>query len=169
MPDGVRALLEERARALARPADAAERHDGTDVVVLLVSGERYGIDIHHVMEIQPAPAITPVPGAPPLWAGVANVRGTLYPVLDLRTYLGLAEGDAGRMLALVSGAGLDVALLADDVPEVREVDLSKLRPLRGTSDLAGGAIRGATPDLLSVLDLDALLSDPRLVVDEQPV
>ena len=37
-----------------------------------------------VVEILPLPQLTPVPGAQSWMLGVANIRGTLLPVVDLR-------------------------------------------------------------------------------------
>jgi len=168
--DKVKAILEERARVLARPAKAMKRHEGIEVVVLVTGEERYGVEIHHVREVQPAPPPTPVPGVPDFWAGVVNVRGGLYPVLDLGRYMGSTAGRDDGMLVLVSAAGVSVALLVDDVSEAREIRTSDVRsPLGGGPDPKSRAIRGTTADLLSVLDLDALLSDPQLVVEKQAV
>jgi len=166
----VMAVLEERARALARPVEAVERHEGIEVVVLVIGEERYGVEIRHVREVQPASPPTPVPGVPDFWAGVVNVRGGLYPVLDLGRYMGSTAGSGDGMLVLVSAAGVTVGLLVDDVPEAREIRTSDVRsPLSGGPDPKSRAIRGTTADLLSVLDLDALLSDPQLVVERQAV
>jgi chemotaxis signal transduction protein len=166
--DKVIAVLEERARVLARPAEVAERHEGIEVVVLVTGEERYGVEIHHVREVQPACPTTPVPDVPAFWAGVANVRGGLYPVLDLGRYMGSGAGRDDGVLVLASAAGVTVGLLVDDVTEAREIRTSDMRsPLSGGPDPKSRAIRGTTADLLSVLDLDALLSDPHLVVEKQ--
>ena len=68
-----------------------------------------------VVEIMPLPQITHVPGTQPWMLGVANVRGTLLPVVDLKQFL---EGErtviheAQRVL-VVRQAGGDVAVLID--------------------------------------------------------
>ncbi len=68
-----------------------------------------------VVEIMPLPQITHVPGTQPWMMGVANVRGTLLPVVDLKQFL---EGErtviheAQRVL-VVRQAGGNVAVLID--------------------------------------------------------
>ena len=165
-------VLEERARALATVLEAEEPVDTVELVVLTVGSERYGVDAERVGEVRPLAELTPVPGAPPFWAGIVNVRGTLHPVLDLRRYLGLADADGGdqeRTVVLVSGAGLTVGLMVDDAAGVRPVPAGAIGPpLGAASEAVNAAVRGVTEDLLAILDIQALLADPRLVVREVP-
>jgi twitching motility protein PilI len=81
-------------------------------------GHRYLVSgIHEVNEILTPPALTIVPGTRAWLLGVANVRGNLVPVIDLKQYL---EGertqltDASRVL-LVRQPGGSVGLLVDEV------------------------------------------------------
>lgn len=81
-------------------------------------GERYLLSsIDEVSEILTLPPITPVPGTRAWMLGVANVRGNLVPVVDLRGFL---EGehtvvtDDTRVLVVRQAAG-SVGLLTDEV------------------------------------------------------
>ena len=70
-----------------------------------------------IMEILSLPPITPVPGAQPWMLGVANVRGTLLPVVDLKQFL---EGERtlvheGQRVLLVRQGGGNVAVLIDEM------------------------------------------------------
>jgi purine-binding chemotaxis protein CheW len=169
-----RRILEERARALAGALVAEEPADTVELVVLTVGSERYGAEADRVREIRFLAELTPVPGTPPLWAGIVNVRGTLYPVLDLRRCFGLPHpgadaGDQAKKVALVSAAGLTVGLMVEDASEVRSVAADAIGPpLEGASAAVTATVRGVTDDLLAILDVEALLADPRLVVKEVP-
>jgi twitching motility protein PilI len=81
-------------------------------------GTRYLVSgINEVNEILTMPALTIVPGTRNWLLGVANVRGNLVPVIDLKQYL---EGertqttDSSRVL-LVRQASGSVGLLIDEV------------------------------------------------------
>ncbi|MGH8040995.1 MAG: chemotaxis protein CheW [Rudaea sp.] len=81
-------------------------------------GMRYLVSsINEVNESLTPPALTIVPGTRGWLLGVANVRGNLVPVIDLKQYL---EGertqvtDSSRVL-LVRQAGGSVGLLIDEV------------------------------------------------------
>jgi purine-binding chemotaxis protein CheW len=161
-------VLEERARLLARAPEAEASAHEVELVVLALGPERYGVDILQVQTIQALSGLTPVPGLPAFWAGLVNLRGRLYPVLNLRRYLALPGQPAERGKAvLAAAANLSVALWVDDVLEVRRVSLDQIgAPLADavTAAQRGPGVRGVTPDLLVVLDLDVLLGDPRLAV-----
>ena len=152
---------------LAQPPNPARATDVEGMLVVALEPERYGLRLQQVQQVREIGAVTPLPGTPPFWAGLANLRGRLLPVLDLRNYLGMtpAEATGSRKLVVVAArAGtLEVALLVDDVLAVRDVSASEVRPL------IADAVSGVTADLLSILDLDALLADPRLVVQQEAV
>lgn len=167
---GIQRILEERARRLAQaPADHVAVKT-VPLVELAVGDERFGVNLLQVEEIQPLKGLTPVPGVAAHWAGVVNLRGRLYPVLDLRPYLRLPVSGPpdGGQIVLVSAAGLSVALWASEVVAVRQVPQDDIQPsmldARGT---ARDIVAGVTADLLSVLDLEALLSDPTLAVRDE--
>jgi twitching motility protein PilI len=70
-----------------------------------------------VVEILPLPPVTPVPGAHPWMLGVANVRGSLLPVVDLKQFL---EGERtvvheGQRCLVVRQAGGNVAVIIDEL------------------------------------------------------
>src|SRR5438034_10491815 len=116
----MRRILEERARALASPPETEEAGDTILVAVLAIGAERYGIDVQRVQEIKQLTGVTPVPATPPFWRGLVNLRGSLFPLLDLGLYLGLTGGEGGGSgtVVAIGSAGMSVGLLVDDVPEI---------------------------------------------------
>jgi chemotaxis signal transduction protein len=162
-------LLEERAAALARSSEDDELNGETiGMVVLVVGDERYGVEVQDVQEIEPLDKVTPIPGTPAFWTGVVNLRGSMYAVLDIERYLGLPSsgGVENPKVALVSRGGLSVGLLVDEVAEIRKVRGSEIGPPVADGSSKAEVVRGVTPDMLSVLDLEALLADPALVVED---
>jgi purine-binding chemotaxis protein CheW len=171
-PDQVRQILEERARALARPPDGQADGDAVELVVLAVGAERYGIDVRLIREVRPLAGLAPVPGTPAIWSGLVNLRGSLCPVLSLRRYLRAAGGQgadgADRGVLVVVTAPFTAALLVDAAVEVRRCAPGELQPLGGgAGDRAHTAVQSITGDLLQVLDPGALLGDPGLVVGRE--
>ena len=104
------------AHAVALPAReaVAEQWRGVGYRVgqrRLVSG------FEDVVEIVPLPPTTPVPGAQPWLLGIGNLRGNLFPVIDLKHFL---EGERtvlheGQRVLVVRQAGGDVALTIDEL------------------------------------------------------
>jgi purine-binding chemotaxis protein CheW len=164
-------VLADRARALARPLHDEVAGESVELVVLAVGPERYGLEARYVIELQTLSGLARVPGLPPVWAGIVNLRGTLWPVLDLRVFLSLPDSGEPRgpgKVALVAGVGLTVGLLVDDTLEIVRVPMSRIGPpLMGVPGAARGEVRGVTADLVTVLDVEQLLADSRLVVREE--
>ena len=70
-----------------------------------------------VVEILPLPQLTPVPGAQPWMLGVANIRGNLLPVVDLKQFL---EGERtvlqeDQRVLIVRQPGGNVAVTIDEL------------------------------------------------------
>lgn len=69
-------------------------------------------------EVLPMPATAILPGAPPGFAGLINLRGNLAPLYDMRTLLGQPPAQGGtQSLALVLGQGDDaVGIIIEGYP-----------------------------------------------------
>jgi purine-binding chemotaxis protein CheW len=163
----IQAILEDRARALARVPD--ETDDGADhieLAVFQVGDEHYACDITRIREVRPADGVTRLPSLPKYWMGLANLRGTLFCVLDLGEYVGAPRnGESGSgEIAVVWGDDFGIGLRVDRVVGVRRVPREAVR---GSLDGAAGLIAGVTDDLVSLIDLDVLFADPRIVVREE--
>jgi purine-binding chemotaxis protein CheW len=131
------------------------------VVVFRVGPTLFGLDCRAVQEVLPPMAITPLADAPRFVEGVIEVRGEVVPVVDLRPRLGgAADGFHRRTRLLLVGASTgSVALIVDQVVDVRAVSADWLRP----SPLVGGMVRGwidppGSP-AVQLLDFRQILSD----------
>jgi purine-binding chemotaxis protein CheW len=115
-----------------------------------------------VAEVGRPPAVTRVPGLPEWVAGVANWRGRILALVDLRPLLGadqVALAGAGR-LVVASHDGVTLGLLADAVDGVLRVDEETMEPPPVTlSDSAAALVRGQLVDNqgpVAVLDVVAV-------------
>src|SRR5688500_13903548 len=117
-------ILEERARALAREETTAGIELGEELVTFRLGDGGYSIPARFVREVQPLSGWTPLPSTPPYVVGLVNVRGRLLAALDIRPLLDIAPAAPrnGAFLLVVSASGMELALLADHVVEVRRGD-----------------------------------------------
>jgi len=170
-PEETGRILRDRARALARPVEEAPAPtEVLDLLVFSLTGERYGIETAHVLEVVPLRGLTPVPGTPPFVLGVVNHRGRILPVLDLRRLFelagqGIAKG--GRVVAVEVG-GMAFGIFADAVAGSVRLGADEVAPPPVSLARDRQAfIRGVTGGMVAVLDLEALASDPRITVNEE--
>jgi twitching motility protein PilI len=113
-------LADYEQRSLEHVAGLPEQLDAPGLwrgVGYRVGSTRLASGFDEVREILPLPPITQVPGAQPWMLGVANVRGNLLPIVDLKQFL---EGERtvlheSQRVLLVRQPGGDVAVLIDEL------------------------------------------------------
>jgi purine-binding chemotaxis protein CheW len=91
--------------------------------------EQYGIEILKVQEIKGYTPPTAVPNTPGHIKGVMNLRGTIIPIVDLRTKLGLAETEYNQFtVIIVTTIGTKVVgLIVDSVSDVLNIPQSDIQ------------------------------------------
>ena len=77
-------------------------------MLLSIGGSTYAMPVAAVREIVRLPEVTRVPGLPAFVTGLANVRGRVLAVLDLRPLLNL-EAARGQRLVILDRADADSA------------------------------------------------------------
>ncbi|MGA9333144.1 MAG: chemotaxis protein CheW [Rudaea sp.] len=114
------ALADYERRSLAHVAGLPEQIEAPGLwrgIGFRIGARHLVSSINEVNEILTMPALTIVPGTRNWLLGVANVRGNLVPVVDLKLYL-MEERtqltDASRVLLVRQGSG-SVGLLIDEL------------------------------------------------------
>jgi purine-binding chemotaxis protein CheW len=164
-PERARAILEERARRLARSAPHVAL-----VVTFGLGSDRYALGSTFVREVRQPRSLTPLPGVPDYCAGIVNLRGKVLPAFYLHRLLGLpAEDNRSYQRVLYLGADTaELGLLADAVFEVAPLDTGALlSPAGRVPTTAQSLVEGVLPNGLVVLSATALLQDPRLILDQK--
>jgi len=157
--------LEKRSRTMA-PASAPEASAGREWVGVAcrMGGETFLIAREETREVLGYPAaITRIPGAKSWVKGLANVRGSLLPMLDLRQFLGSGVTSPGRntRVVVVNHREIPAGLIVDEVLGFRrfaESEFSAEAPptvIRCEAFLAGAFRRGG--EVWPVLSLKSLV------------
>lgn len=164
-------ILRDRARVLAQRPPAAIPGSSMTVIEFGLADERYAIEMRAATEVCNLDQLTPVPCTPPFVAGIVNVRGRMVAVIDLKKFFELPEkgiADLHRVI-LVQHDDVELGLLADFVVGVRMLEQNTLQsPLATHAGVRRDFVRGIGPDGLVVLDTARLLTDPKLVVNDEP-
>ncbi len=113
-------LADYEERSLAHVAGLPEQLDAPGLwrgVAYRIGSHRLASGFDEVIEILSLPALTTVPGTQPWMLGVANVRGTLLPVVDLKQFL---EGERtvlheSQRVLVVRQPGGEVAVIIDEL------------------------------------------------------
>jgi purine-binding chemotaxis protein CheW len=111
--------------------------DGNQFLTFCLADEEYGLEILRVQEIKGYSKITPLPNTPREIKGVMNLRGTVVPIIDLRTRFGLSESEYNQftVIIVVTVGSKIVGLVVDAVSDVLNVAAKDVVP---TPDLGSG-------------------------------
>jgi len=95
-----------------------------------------GVEVEQVQEVFTAKEMTRVPLAPPVIAGLINLRGRIIMTIDLRKRLGFDDRDKEKpvMSIVVRTADGPVNLLVDQIGDVIEVHPDLFEPPPSTLD-----------------------------------
>lgn len=171
-----------RSVQIARKVQEEQPGEMIQVAIISLDHELYGLDVQHIFDIRMVDRMTFVPRVPDWVLGVVNWRGRILSVIDLRRFLGLpSNGNESknkhnqRLLVLQTGE-MEVGIEADEVFSIESIPVSKI-------DNEAGSVRAIKPELVNgifmhtaqqgqqgvvvLLNLSALLTDPRLVIQEE--
>jgi purine-binding chemotaxis protein CheW len=139
-------------------------------VTFSLAGTEYAVPIHNVTEIAYTPEVTSLPNVPHWIRGVANLRGDLVSLIDLRVFFGLEQAphsDSSRMLVgRTTNEDLSAGLLVDRAHGIRYLPVDEIdKPTAGIESEIAPYLYGAFDEgehLLILLDLDRVLNSPKL-------
>ncbi len=134
-------------------------------VTFYVADEVFGFPMASVLEIIRLPETIHVPLTPGALVGLANLRGSVLPVIDLRHLLQLDKGDyndATRII--VTDVGTPVGLVVDRVARVMEVEHERIdngeqvHSSINTAYLSGVIKSDSGEPLIQLLNFESLIS-----------
>lgn len=171
------ARIEEKARpwtsqrgSSGEPGAGRPRADGVKYVGFHLERLDCLVPMANVLEIQRPPRITPIPNVPAWVLGVANLRGDILSVVDLRGFLGLESLEydlAGRIMVVRSSDHeLTTGLIVDRVSGLLSLSKSRIQsPNSLAQDRITPYVRGVHHTMERhqlVLDLDELLQSSEM-------
>lgn len=139
--------------------------DGSQFLTFQLGEELYGVDILRVQEIKGYTAVTKIPNTPSHIKGVLNLRGTIVPIVELRTKFGMPTIDYTMFTVIVVVVVKEkvMGLVVDAVSDVLNIDKKDIQPAPqfgaqvDVSFLNG--IGKSGDKLVALLDMDRLLNE----------
>lgn len=140
--------------------------------LFMLGKESFAVQLSQVREVFALESITPVPAMPPMLVGVANFHGTIVPLIDLRSVVGMPISSAPRYAVIVRHEDQLIGILVDEVPEIVTIEademldglpgeLARRRPFLSGVLKMGGRVSG-------LIELSGLVAMLEGTVDQQP-
>lgn len=148
--------------------DTATAEQGGEFLTFFLGPEEYAIPILAVKEIAGIQTVTAVPQAPAYLRGVANLRGTVIPILDLRSWFQMeSRPDTEETCVIVLhrreqtvGVVVDRVWEVRGIPEEDIVDAPSLTQAQGMKGILGIGKSRERVTLLLKMDALPLSSTP---------
>ncbi|MEO7861858.1 MAG: chemotaxis protein CheW [Nitrospirales bacterium] len=142
--------------------------DGSQYLTFQLGEELYGVDILRVQEIKGYTTVTKIPNTPPHIKGVLNLRGTIVPIVELRTKFGMSTIDYTLFTVIVVVVVRDriMGLVVDSVSDVLNIEKKDIQPppqFGAKVDVSVLTGIGKSGDkLVSLLNVDRLLIESEM-------
>lgn len=141
-----------------------ERH-----IIFALDGTSYALPLANMLEIARPPSITPLPFAPGWLLGIANLRGDIISLVDLRAFLGMTPLIVSRQTRMIvvrsSADGMTTGLLVDGVRKIRRLDTAALVTPPADRERPAAFSRATVEledDVVALLDINRLLSSTEM-------
>jgi purine-binding chemotaxis protein CheW len=129
----------------------------------------YALEVAHLQEVVESPTFHFIPRAPDYFRGAINYHGTILPVLDLPSYLGIVERTRDPRVIVLASELCRLALAVTGVHKIISVNPEDFQESGDGGDLANFYVRtiirreedDALIKLLDVAQLLASLENPR--------
>ncbi len=137
-------------------AQTTPEHPGSStslqMCLIVIGGEHFAIDLRSARGVFEVASITPVPGIPTSLVGVANLRGSVVPIADLRPSMGMPASGIAKYVLVVHHDIHRIGLLIDDVPSILSVPSENILPT------SSSGVSPGFPFLSGLLSVDNCIS-----------
>lgn len=167
------ALRELQTRLALRMQQVRTEKPGLSWLAVDAAGQGLLLALRQAGEIADLGTVLPVPHTRPWLAGVVNLRGGVFTVVDLARFLGLrgtgatASRDQARLVSFNAALGINGALLVDRLEGLRHAaDLERLEESADNAPRPGFALarwRDAAGRVWQELDLAELARQPQFL------
>lgn len=171
-------IWEERALAMARVEVQEEPGEQLEAALVRLGDEIMGLEVQYISEVSAPVGLTRVPRVPAWVAGVTNQRGRILSVVDLREYLGLPAGSqpGDGMFITVQTPVMELIFAVDEVLSIKTLPVvPSSAQVNAVNRLPSGYVSAVVrhrnekdeQPLVTILNIDSLLADPRLIIQEE--
>ena len=135
-----------------------------EIIAFEIGGQQFCVRTTAVREIRGWTKSTPLPGSPHEIMGMMNLRGSIIPIVNMASKLGMppSQPDARSAVIVAEVQSAVIGLLVDRVADILTVEANVVQPtpeMRGS--FTGGYVTGvlATPQgMICFLDLDRMFA-----------
>lgn len=164
-------VLRQRAERAANISENNDTRQMRSVLQISLGGELYALPVKLLKAIYEDINVISVPCTPDFVAGIANVRGRIIPVVDLGILLDTPrmKFESEPVLVVVTRDNVTLGFQVDYTGEMITLPAEDTRAVPVSGDLQKTEyLQGLLSSGEVLLNIDAILNDPDLIVDQTP-
>lgn len=134
-----------------------------------LSGKLFGLDLSYMSEVIKLPQFTPLPNSNSIYHGVFNLRGEIYPLIDISPILELApkKMQDEDMVLIINYEDVLIGMLVDKIQSILSYHTKNVKNAQGlVSRSLGKSVQGIldySGEMIHILDLDSLFKTQNLL------
>lgn len=132
-------------------------------VVFELNQLNYGIDIKKVASIEHGINYIAVPNTAPYIKGIANLRGNVIPVFDLKKRFGIEDNNTADSMIILNLNKTIIGILVDAVKEINEIPSNKIvdmpKLVKQQDTLFLDRVANVNDKIIVLLDIDILIPE----------
>lgn len=139
-----------------------------EIIEFKISGETYGIETAYVSEVYPLKDFTSLPGVPSFILGIVNVRGQIFPVVDLKKFFNLPPKGLGELnkVIIIHNTQMEFGILADEIIGTNIIYMEDILPVPlSIKGIGEKYLKGVTKNQLILLSAEDILMDKNMIVN----
>ncbi len=161
MSEKLNQILKKQQKQINQP-ESQDKEEVVQLVGFIVGEEEYAIPILNIQEIIKPIEYTRVPSVPDYILGVFNLRGSVMPLIDLRSKFGLEKTRQNEQTRYIVMKGNDNAagFVIDRLTEAIRINKNRIDPPPETLLRDKGMIYGIgkrDDNILTILKVESLL------------
>ncbi len=143
-----------------------------EFLTFCLDGEEYGVEVLKVQEIRRYDAVTKIPNTPSFIKGVANFRGNIVPIVDMRIKFNLGDitYDQFTVVIILNLDGRMTGIVVDGVPDVIGLTEKQMRPMPKCGTVIDTEyIKGLgniEERMLILVDIEKLMNSPDMCLSD---
>jgi purine-binding chemotaxis protein CheW len=167
-------LLQRRAQRIIGERTGMQTGEIGTALTATIRDEKYALPVDMLTYVHLNVPVIPVPCVPPYVAGIANIRGHIIPVLDLGILLnvpGASSPGDDTTLIVADNSDIAVAFQVHNIGDIVAFPVADVVsvPSAVESERGSAYLQGIVPTGETLLDVNAILSDPELTISESVV
>ncbi len=163
-------ILKQRASEISIVYNQEDNDDYIDILEFTINNDNYAVESKFIEEVYLIKDITEIPFTPNYIIGVISVRGNIFSVIDIKRLFNQQSQEVKNKskAIILKNNDMEFALLSESVIGITKLKRNDIqaRPFTLTG-LQTEYILGMTNDKLVILDADKMLSDKKMIINQE--